>query len=136
MNINASAKWNPGNFAQLLSNVKTATAVGVTSVAMRILDTSQELVPVDTGELRESGHIDIQPNGDEVSASVTYDASHAAYVEFGTGQSGESSPGAGPGPYKQGWPGMPAQPYLRPAFDAHRDQATDVVAGTISSAIK
>jgi hypothetical protein len=45
---------------------------------------------------------------------------HAAYVEFGTGQRGAASAGAGNGPYSETWPGMPAQPYLRPALDTAR----------------
>jgi len=47
---------------------------------------------------------------------------YAGYVEFGTGRRGAASPGAGPFPYRQSWPGMAAQPYCRPALDIGRSQ--------------
>jgi hypothetical protein len=43
-------------------------------------------------------------------------------VEFGTGRRGASSAGAGPYSYDPNWPGMVAQPYMRPALDTARPQ--------------
>ena len=61
-----------------------------------VYDLSQNDVPVDTGELRDSG--EVLQDGDE--AIVRYTAEHAAPIEFGTSK-------------------MAAQPYLRPAIDKH-----------------
>lgn len=62
-----------------------------------ILADARTIVPVDTGELRESGYSKVE--GDHVE--VGYKADHAGYVELGTER-------------------MRAQPYLRPA--AYRDR--------------
>lgn len=51
-------------------------ARGVRKAAAFILDKSQDLVPVDTGELKESGHVEAR--GQE--ASVVYEAEHAVIV--------------------------------------------------------
>ena len=49
-------------------------------VAHRVLDIAETLVPVDTGELRDSG--DIQKQGD--GYDVFYSAGHAVFVHNGT----------------------------------------------------
>lgn len=49
---------------------------GVTKAAEFLLAKSQELVPVDTGELKESGHVEVQGK----TAAVVYDAPHALWV--------------------------------------------------------
>ena len=68
------------------------------AMARLVLEQSQNSVPVNTGELKESGHIE---EGEEVQ--VVYDAAHAVFVEFGT--------------YK-----MPARPFLRTAIDNNERQ--------------
>ena len=138
MHLTSFAKWQPrgdgGRF--LASKIDDAVAAGVTEVANRIFETSQEMVAVDTGELKASGRVEVEQAGKQVFASVTYDSEHAAFVEFGTGVRGAASPGAGDVPYSPSWPGMPAQPYLRPAWDQHTSEATDFVAETVAVAIK
>lgn len=95
---------------------------GATVGANAVLEISQELVPVDTGELKASGSTRVEWVGTKVTGYITYGAYYAAYVEFGTGRRGAASAGAGPYPYKASWPGMAAQPYMRPALDLGRDQ--------------
>lgn len=79
---------------------------------------SQRLVPVRSGKLKRSGRTEYSPEG--LSGSVVYDAEHAAFVEFGTGRRGASSPHpALPEGYRHGRkPGMRAQPYIAPAIKA------------------
>ena len=66
-----------------------------------VYDFSQDFVPVDSGELKDSGHIDKIPGG----YRLVYDAknrsgqSYAGYVEYGTTRT-------------------PAQPFLNPAAEA------------------
>lgn len=84
---------------------------------------ARQLAPVDTGELVDSistGAVELV--GSAVQGFVEADSPHAAFVEFGTGQRGAASPGAGSGPYNPDWPGMAAQPYMRPALDAARGE--------------
>jgi HK97 gp10 family phage protein len=138
MNLTSFAKWQPRNGGGqfIAAKIDDAVKAGVTDWANRVFETSQELVAVDTGELKESGAVEVTQVGKQVFASVTYGTDHAVYVEFGTGIRGAASPGAGDGPYSPTWPGMPAQPYLRPAFDQHRDEAVGVLAETIASVLK
>lgn len=69
-------------------NVSVATREG----AEIVKDEAQAIAPVDTGELRDSIHV--EEDGD--NASVVADAPHAVFVEYGT--------------YK-----MSAQPFMAPA---------------------
>jgi HK97 gp10 family phage protein len=50
------------------------------NVAHRVLDISETLVPVDTGELRNSGDIEKRDDG----YAVFYSAGHAQFVHYGT----------------------------------------------------
>jgi HK97 gp10 family phage protein len=88
---------------------------------LHVMFEAQAIVPIDTGELQSSiGTGPVELVGNTVSGTVEATAPYAAYVEFGTGQRGAASAGAGAGPYSPTWPGMPAQPYLRPALDTAR----------------
>lgn len=69
-----------------------------------ILPYMQSITPVDTGELRNSEHIEVE--GKDVL--IIADADHASYVEFGTSR-------------------MRAQPYMRPAIDTRKGNATKAV---------
>lgn len=48
----------------------------------KLMAASQEVVPVDTGNLRRSARLTIKDNG--LTGEVSYGASYAGYVEFGT----------------------------------------------------
>jgi hypothetical protein len=86
-------------------NVSRALPRIVDAVAKFYIDTvydiSQDLVPVDTGDLKDSGRVEKVGGG----YRLVYDAknrsgqSYAGYVEYGTTRT-------------------PAQPYLNPAADA------------------
>jgi len=64
----------------------------------RVLELSQTLVHVRTGELRDSGYVKVQSTGSKTSGEVGYTANHAAPEEFGA-------------------QGREPHPYLRPAWD-------------------
>ena len=134
----ATAVFTPrGAGGQFAKVVLTPAAVeGVNAALQIIYDRSQELVAVDTGELKASGRVnEAQATELSVSGSVEYTAGHAAYVEFGTGVRGAASPGAGAGPYNPAWPGMAAQPYVRPAMDESHDQVKQAISTTLRSAL-
>ena len=81
--------------------------------AQVILTYAQDLCPVDTGFLRDSGHL--SPESDDVA--IIFDAPYASYVEFGT--------------YK-----MEAQPFLRPALDEAQDEALSAIVDSVTSHFK
>lgn len=116
--IKATASFTPrGSAGQFIAKVAQANSSAVRDVGQIVLLEAQALVPVDTGELRDSGRVEVRETAKGAAADVIFGADHASYVEFGTGIAGANSPGAGDVPYNPSWPGMPAQPYLRPAMD-------------------
>lgn len=126
------------NVATAAATFQRATRLSVEQSCEVVLEEAQSIVPVDTGELRESGHIEIQaaPSLGLVSGHVIFDAEHAAYIEFGTGIRGEASPDRGAGPYDPNWPGMEPQPYLRPAADSSRPAIQEIFASNLTAAAK
>ena len=71
------------------------------AVTRAIYEESQLLVPVDKGDLKESGKFD--------ENSVEYGTDHAVHIEFGTVK-------------------MKAQPYLRPAVENNRAEIERIAA--------
>ncbi len=137
MKFSATSQYTPMNAEVLMRAVKQAARLSVEQSAEIVLEEAEALVPVDTGELRESGHTVIEEaTEDTVTGKVVFDADHAAYVEFGTGIRGASSAGAGPGPYDPNWPGMVAQPYARPALDTARPAIIEVFRDNVEAAMK
>lgn len=123
--MRANATFKAGSFAALEARLVPMLVAGAQNAAAAVQAESQAIVPVDTGALKGSASTSTEWTGRKVSAYVTYSAFYAAYVEFGTGRRGAESAGAGPYAYKQSWPGMAAQPYLRPALDNCRQQILD-----------
>lgn len=120
MNIRANATFAAGDFARLEAALVPRIKSAVDAATEIVLQVALQHVAVDTGELASSGGriVDIIPADKQVLGSVSFSANHAVYVEMGTGIRGAESPGAGEGAvYSPTWPGMPAQPYLRPAMD-------------------
>ena len=60
--------------------VPEAVAEAVSEEAQRVFEESQGEVPVDTGDLRASGHLEVEVDGSFVQAAISYDAPHAAAV--------------------------------------------------------
>ncbi len=136
--LRAAVVWRPRNdLGQFVANRITPAAVeGVTAWANLVLHRAQELVPVRTGELRDSGRVDVVVDGKKAVGRVVFDAGHAGYVEYGTGLRGSSSSGAGPYAYSSTWPGMPAQPYLRPASDEMKAEGAELLRQTVALVLK
>lgn len=118
------AKITPGSIAAVQAWCQT------------VYDGSQALVPVDTGELKESGEIVIDDSGKTVTGRVRYTSDHAEFNEFGTGQRGAASAGAGAGPYDENWPGMPATPFLRPPYDEIKPATLSLFGGVLATQLK
>ena len=143
----ATFKINP-NTSGLLARVGTGLFDGVSAGAKLIEDAAIQRCPVDTGALVSSISTSVTRGiqsataGGPISSSifavqgiVAPHEPYAAYVEYGTGRRGASSAGAGKGPYSENWPGMVAQPYMRPALDENRDAVVETVRESVKSAL-
>jgi len=117
--ISATATFRPRNdLGQFIGVVITPAVLASVEAACGLIQaTAQEYCPVDTGRLRDSITVEVEQLDTTVRGTVGPHTDYAAFVEFGTGIRGASSPGAGAGPYSPTWPGMVAQPYMRPAMD-------------------
>ncbi len=137
MRLYAKAVYRPRmSSGQFMDTVITPGAIAsVRAACETIQQRAQQLCPVDTGALRESITVEIQ-EGRTVVGTVGPHVDYAAYVEFGTGVAGAASPGAGAGPYNPNWPGMPAQPYMRPAFDETKPEILELFRSQIASHLK
>lgn len=120
--IRATATWTPrADSGRFVETVIAPAALDAAQGAGEVcLQEALAIVPRRTGELADSGHVETVETGKTAVATVAFGAGHAGYVEFGTGVRG--SAGAGPYDYDPDWPGMVAQPYLRPALDTARGE--------------
>ncbi len=136
--LRAAVVWKPRNdIGQFVASRITPAAVeGVTAWTNLVLQRAQQLVPVRTGELRDSGHVDVVVDGKKAVGRVVFDAAHAGYVEYGTGIRGSSSAGAGPYAYSSTWPGMPAQAFLRPASDEMKQEGAELLRQTVALVLR
>lgn len=101
MSVTFSGDWekNALRFSQLSEADANAVMLAGAEV---VLEHALDLVPVDTGELKDSGAVDRE------EVSVGFGTDHAEAVEFGTSRS-------------------PAQPFLRPAVDEHQDEILEAM---------
>ena len=137
MSISARAQFTPrnglGQFVQ--ARVAPAVEASVTAACNLIQTAAQGYCPVDTGALRDSITVEVDSSGSTVVGHVGPHMPYADYVEYGTGQRGAASEGAGAGPYSESWPGMAAQPYMRPAVDENKPAILDLFQSNISTSI-
>lgn len=132
----ATSTFRSGTGQFIAGKITPAVRAGVKAFGDLVLQEAQAIVPVDTGELRDSGKVVMEESAKRVIAHVVFSANHAAYIEFGTGQAGASSPGAGPYSYSATWKGMPARPYLRPALDTAREAGKALFASQVAAEFK
>lgn len=82
------------NSAAILAELESAIEKGLNKAGDIVVNRAKDIVPVDTGALRDS--ISKEVEGSKLSVGATED--YAAYVELGTSKMG-------------------ARPYLRPAIE-------------------
>ena len=133
MGLSATAKFTPrddlGRFVEV--NITPGVRASVEASCKLMEDEAKRLCPVDTGRLQDSIGTVIDDSGKTIIGRMGTDVEYAPYVEFGTGQRGAASSGAGEGPYSSTWPGMPAQPFMRPALDNNRGAVVDLFRSNI-----
>lgn len=147
ISASSTSRANPAA-AGLLARVASGLFNGVSSGAKIIEDAAIQRCAVDTGALVSSIGTNITRGIQAataggpirnslfaVQAVIAPHVEYAAYVEFGTGQRGAASAGAGDGPYNPSWPGMVAQPYMRPALDENRDLVVETVRDAVKDAL-
>lgn len=137
MKLSATATFRPRNDLGQFVPAKFGPAVtaSVQAACATIQRAAQAYCPVDTGALRESITVQVEETGSTVVGRVGPHTDYAAFVEFGTGGRGASSPGAGPGPYGSR-AGQVAQPYMRPAYDETRPTILDLFRGNLATALR
>lgn len=135
MGLHATATFAArGDIGRFISNkITPGVRASVEASAEYVLDQAQQLVPVDTGELKGSGQTRIVDTDKSVVGHVDFTADHAGFVEYGTGLRGAEGPSPGPYAYNTNWPGMEAQPYLRPALDLAREVIKELFASNIAA---
>jgi len=136
MHLTSFAQYQSRDNGRFVQNrITDAVRQGALDFGLAILALAQERVPVDSGELRDSGSVTATEDGKTVYVSVDFTARHAPFVEYGTGARGASSPGAGDVPYNLNWAGMPAQPYLRTAWELMEGQEAEFIKRRVAIAI-
>jgi HK97 gp10 family phage protein len=107
MTVIFSGDWGK-NDERLRNALKAASGDDLFEIlspgAIIALRHATEIVPVDTGFLRDSGQLDREDD----SPMFGFAADYAEPVEFGTSK-------------------MAAQPYVRPAVDNHRDEIEEAM---------
>lgn len=111
-------------------------------IGAQMVDYSSKMVPVDTARLKGSlTHME-SDNGLEFGTHAGTNMEYGPYVEFGTGDAGQWSGGAkyrghdSGAKYTEGWPGMYARPYLRPALFDNEQYYARLVNTAVKDAFK
>jgi len=133
--LSAKAIFRPrsdvGRFVE--THITPAVTASVEASCKLIEQSAQGYAPVDTGALRDSITTEIDDSGKTVIGRVGPHVDYAEYVEFGTGRLGNPE---APYPHVESWPGMVAQPYMRPAFEENKDAVKDLFRSQISAALE
>jgi HK97 gp10 family phage protein len=117
-----AARAGSGQFAKVVISPRVVAAVQESCELVQSI--AQGYCPVDTGALQASISIDQPAEGDSaITGSVGPHMPYASYVEYGTGRRGDPT---APYAHVESWPGMKAQPYMRPALDEARGQVKDI----------
>jgi HK97 gp10 family phage protein len=102
------------NIADIIARLGPEAIQEMSAKALEpIFEISQDLVPVKTGHLKQSGSIEKAEDG----AQVVYDADYAAVVEYGSAR-------------------REAQPYLRPAIDEGKEDAVNILIDEINKRLE
>ena len=124
MSVEVSSNLYLVNKASKEAIVKAAISIGMT-----VSGYAQDLCPVDTGLLRDSITHAYNDEGDQVTLLVGTNVEYAPYVELGHKQQpGRYVPKIGKRLVRS-W--VPGKPFLRPAFENHRDEIEQIILSTM-----
>lgn len=80
-----SININQAGLQRLVSDPRTPTYRQMTRIGRAVQSTAQQLAPVDTGRLRQSGDTEMRPGRGSLVARVGFYVRHAWWVHEGTG---------------------------------------------------
>lgn len=142
------------NIAEKLENLSSggvmkAASKGLEKGLLRIQSDAKANAPVDSGDLRQRIVTRVQGDADGITGEVAATAEHSVFVEMGTGPKGQANH-AGISPEAaskvtyspKGWvapikgtfrytEGMPARPFLYPAYKANQKKLKQDIADAI-----
>lgn len=131
--IRASARFLPrddlGRFVE--SRITPAVRASVQASCDLIKTSAQGYAPVRTGALRDSIMTELIESQYSIRGRVGPHVDYADYVEYGTGQRGDPSVA-----HRPDWPGMAAQPYMRPALDENKGSVRDLFSSLIAASLE
>jgi HK97 gp10 family phage protein len=136
LNFRATATALPVRTSVAVAKIKAAVQLSVEQACQIITEEAQAIVPVRTGALRDSIGWSTEEQGQKIIGTVSAKMPYAGFVEWGTGRRGAESAGAGPYSYTMSWPGMAAQPYMRPSVDAARAAVKGVFVDNVRLALR
>lgn len=127
------------NSEEVLEALKNAVNRGLKACGETAVRYAQDLVPVDTGNLRN--HIAYDVDGDDCYVGVTHmEIPYGIYIEFGTGQYAETGGRKTPWVYQDGkgnWHmtnGYQPHPFIRPAAQNHAEEYKDILKDSLLNA--
>lgn len=126
------------NSKEFLSAFNSAIERALERCGMQAEGYAKDLVPVDTGNLRNSISYRVDESNKEVVIGTNNE--YAAYVELGTGKYAESGGRQDPWVYQDSegnWhhtAGQKPQPYLRPAVADHKQTYTNIIRDELENA--
>ena len=126
------------NSKEILSAMERAGISAMERCGQQAEGYAVDLVPVDTGNLRNSISHKVDP--EEPSVYIGTNNEYAAYVELGTGKYAETGGRQDPWVYQDAegrWHhtnGQRAQPYLRPAVANHKQTYQNIIKNELENA--
>lgn len=111
----------------------------ITQATAQVLSSAKHIVPVETGRLRNSIHMNIKKDSGEITGKVSTNLEYAPYVEFGTGIRGQQS--NYPGNIRKGLSysskiqGQKAQPFMHPAMKQNEKRIKTLIENAIRESI-
>ncbi len=139
VSMSAKVQWTPrGDLGRFVASRVTPAALRAVAASQSlVVEEAKAICPVLTGNLRDSiAAAEPDDTGKAVVGRIVAGASYAGYVEYGTGQRGAASPGAGPYPYSSQHPGQAAQPFMRPALDSARQKIKEEFSSQMTAGLK
>jgi len=130
------------NLEHLSGNIADRVEKALIKGMKQIQGDAKLLVPVKEGRLRNSTTASVTRDAElDIIGEVGTNLEYAAYVEFGTGQRGESADkdlpeGLSLSYTQREWPGQAPQPFLYPAFKNNKKEIEQKIAAAIKAAMR
>lgn len=104
------------NSDEVVESIRDAVTKAMETIGQMAVANAKQIVPVDTGALKDSIDSAVSKQESTISTTVYADTPYAAYVELGTSM-------------------QRAQPYLKPAVTDHTGEYVNVLASQVATAI-